>query len=61
MYEPCGHREGPTSDSDGVLLARQDVFREVGHVLSADYVRFDKCLPYIERLSTDGVISISEV
>ena len=45
---------GPASDSDGVLLARQVVFREFGHILSADHVRFDPCHPYIDRL--DGLI-----
>ena len=35
-------REGPASESDRVLLALQTVFRKFGHVLSADYVRFDR-------------------
>ena len=43
-------RDGSASDSDGVLLARQVVFREFGHVLSADHVRFDQRHPYIDCL-----------
>ena len=45
-------RDGSTSDSDGVLLARQVVFHEFGDVLSADHVIFDLCHPYIDCLST---------
>ena len=43
-------REGAASDIDGVFLARQVAFREFGHVLSADHVRFHPCHPYIDRL-----------
>ena len=39
---PLGElRDGSASDSDGLLLTRQAVFREFGHVFSADHVRFD--------------------
>ena len=41
----CIARDGPASDSDGVLLARQVVLRVHGHVLSVDHVRL--CHPYI--------------
>ena len=44
--------DGSASDSGGVLLSREVVFREIGHVLSADHVRFDPCHPYIDRLPT---------
>ena len=46
--------EGPASDSDHLLLARQVLFREYGDVLSADHVRFDPRHPYIhiDRLLT---------
>ena len=40
---------GSASDSDGVLLARQVVFREFGYVLSVDHVRFDPFHPYLDR------------
>ena len=40
-------RNESASDSDGVLLARQVVLREFGHILSADRVRFDPSHPYL--------------
>ena len=42
--------EGDASDIDCVILARQVVFSEFGHVLSAQHVRFDPCHPYLDRL-----------
>ena len=38
-------REGAVGDIDREYMARQVVFREFGHVSSADHVRFDRAIP----------------
>ena len=45
-------REGPTSNSERVLLAGQVIFCEFWNVSSTDHMRFYQCHPYIDHLLT---------